>query len=336
MRRFLVLLQKEFLDFLAGKAWITALLLPLFVTFLFTTVYRDTEQQQFRIGIIANPDAILKPLLDNSGFKITQYPNLPIAQNALEQDEVDGVIYSQDSPNRFVFLAKGSKASQSAAIVTALNAAFIRVYSKESLPSIDLKTTVPTIQNLSSLALPLWLIQIILTLCLLQSTANIAEEKSKHTLHAILVSPAKLLDYCAAKILWNTLLGLASVLLTTWLTRASYNPVYLISFTTLGCLVYTSAALFIGLVSPHPLMARTLSTTFYLISALPLMLKDSHLAWRNLLNFLPTFSIVQGLERAVLQQPWQNSPSFLLAIMAAESVLLLTILSAILRKNIDF
>jgi len=336
MRRSLVLLQKELLDFLSGKAWIIALLLPLFITFLFTMVYRESEQQQFRIGTVKNPDPILKPLLIASDFETVQYPNLKNAQEALEKDEIDGVIYRQKSLNRYTFMAKGSNMAQSATIVTALNAALIRIYSKESIPHIELKTTGPAVQNISSLALPLWLIQIILTTCLLQSTATIAEEKAKHTLHAILVSPAKLSDYFTAKILWNTMIGLASVLLTTWLTRSYYNPVYLISFTALGCLVYTSAALFIGLLSPQPLLARTFSTVLYLISALPLMLKNTRLAWGNLLNFLPTFSLIQGLERAVLQQPWQVSSLPLLAIMAAETVLLLTILSAILKKNIDF
>ncbi len=337
MRRFPVLLQKEWLDFWSGKAWIIALLLPLFITFLFNTVYRDSVQQRFRIGTVKGPDPILKPLLIAPDFETVPFPSLETAEYALEKEEIDGVIYRQDSPNRFVLLTKGARAAQSAAVVTALNAALLRIYSKESIPRIDLKTTGSATHDLFSLALPLWLVQIILTICLLQSTANIAEEKAKHTLHAILVSPADLSDYCAAKILWNTLLGLASILVTLWLTRFSYNPAYLISFAVLGCLVYTSAALFIGLISPHPLLARTLSTAVYLISALPIMLKNTSLGWKYLLNFLPTFSIVQGLERAVLQQPWQSYPSILLlAIMAAESALLLTVLLAILKKNIDF
>jgi ABC-type multidrug transport system permease subunit len=210
------------------------------------------------------------------------YSGLRRAKQALSKNIIDGVIYAR-RPGQTALLFNGDSTEKASLVVNAVNAALVRIYAHKNFPQIKLEVSGP-IRKASSLALPLWLIQIILTICLLQNSATIAEEKARHTLHSLLVTPVTLSEYFASKVVWSSILGIISLLVTILLTRFAFNPGYLLSFGLMGCIVYSSAALLIGILAPNALFARTVSTTFYLISALPLMIKNSTLSWKKALE----------------------------------------------------
>lgn len=331
-----ILLEKEFRDFYSSKAWVITLFFPLFITFLFATVYRQITPQPFKIGIAFQPEAGLEQILASPELQIISYSGVAQAQKGLNGQEVDGILVKQpDFSNRFSLKVPGSDAAKASLLVNAFNAALIQVYSRQNLPQIQLELIGPS-RPLSTLALPLWLIQILLTVCLLQNSAQIAEEKSKTTLHAFLLSPAILPEYFLAKILWNTFIGVASVLLTLLLIRFPFNPVYLLIFTVLGSMIYASAALIIGLLAPNALFARTLATGFYLISSLPLMIKNTSISWKSITYIFPTFSIQHGLENALLQATWTVYSLIHITVLAIETLILLAIAYYPLKKNFPF
>lgn len=336
LKHILVLIEKEFRDFYSSKAWILTLFFPLFITFLFATVYRQIEPQPFKIGIAFQPESGLEQILASPELQIIRYPGIDQAQKGLDAQEIDGIlIKGSDSPHRFSLRVPGNDAAKASLLVNAFNAALVQVYSHQQLPQIKLELVGPS-RPLSALALPLWLIQILLTVCLLQNSAQIAEEKSKATLHAFLLSPATLPEYLMAKLLWNVFIGTASVLLTVTLTRFPFDPVQLIVFIILGSMVYASIALIIGLLAPNALFARTLATGFYLISSLPLMIKNTSIAWKSITYIFPTFSIQYGLENALVQTAWTANMLSHIIILAIETLGLLSITYYPLKKNFPF
>lgn len=334
IKQVMILLEKEWRDFFSGKAWVIALVLPLFITFLFATVYRETAPGPFKVGIISPLDPVIQKILTSSNFKTNVYSNLPEAKQDLATSQIDGVIYAK-SPQQTILLVSGASAEKASLVANAINASLIQIFSRQNLPRIKLEVS-GAIRKVSTIALPLWLIQIILTISLLQNSAAIAEEKAKHILHSLLVSPVTLPEYFTSKIIWSSLLGCLSIFITVLLTGFDFQPGYLMIFSLVGCIVYSAAALLIGLITPNAVMARTISTTFYLISALPLMIKNTTFRWKTALEFIPSFPILHGLEKAILLTPLEAQSLIFLGILAAEALLLLLITYFSIKNNLDF
>lgn len=335
--RFFVLFEKEFREFFSSRAWIITFIFPLFVAFIFATVYREENQTEYRIAYLqsaAEPQMI--KYLSSAGLKTIPFANLIKAKQALAEGQVDGVL-TQDKgapKHEYLLLVPGSESPKASMIMNQINLTLLQIYSNDQIPHIKLTLQGKTL-DIRRLALPLWLIQIILTVCLLQNTAVIAEEKSKQTLHSLLVTPVTIREYISAKMVWNTFITLSSVLLTIGVTRISIDFLQLILFVISGCVVYSTAAIMIGLFSPNTVFARTISTLVYLLSSIPLMTKNSALSWQEVLNYFPTFAIHFGLEKAVLQSSISPESLVQLGLLWIEAFLLLLLTSYILKRKTD-
>lgn len=299
-KRIAILISREFTEFYSSKTWIIVLILPLFITFLFVTVYHQAKLENYKVAYTAKLSPVMTELLTKSQLQLVSYPTLQQAKAALTANQVDAVLYNvKTQPNRFTLLVNQSGYNKAVAISNALNVVLIRTYAHPDLPQIEIEGP-PKNTPLDWIALPLWLIQIILTICLLQNTAMIADEKERQTLHSMLVSPMTLTEYLTAKLVWSTLLGTAALLLTLFLTRSPAHPGYIFSFGVLGALVYSGLAILVGLLAPNALFARSTATVLYLVSSLPLMVNHVGQTWKGLLQCFPTFLIRRGFEAALI------------------------------------
>jgi ABC-type Na+ efflux pump permease subunit len=300
LKRIFILINKDLIDFYSSKAWILVLVLPLFITFLFTTVYHRTTTQNYRIAYLPPIREDLQAILTKSGLQTVAYHHQAAAKAALAQNKVDAVLLPRSTASsRFQLLVSPAGYQKAAAVSNALNVTLIRIYAHPELPQFEITGPPPAV-SLDWIALPLWLVQIILTICLLQNTGQIAEEKERQTLHCLLVSPLTIIEYLTAKLSWSVLLGTASLILTLFLTKSPAQPLYILIFGVLGTLVYSSLALLLGLLAPNALFARATATVIYLASSLPLMLNNSNLSWQGILQAFPTFLIRRGFEAALL------------------------------------
>jgi ABC-type Na+ efflux pump permease subunit len=337
LRRTLILLNKELTEFYSSKAWILVLILPLFITFIFATIYRQTtETANYQIAYLPPLRPELAVIFKQGRLRPVAYSELPAARADLEKNKVDAVLLPMTTAsNRIRLLVSQSGYKKAVSVGNALNVALLQIYTKAEIPRFEIigpkkKAAVDWI------ALPLWLIQIILTVCLLQNTSQIADEKERQTFHSLLVSPLTVTNYLTAKLSWSVILGTAALMLTLWLTKSPAQPLYILTFGILGALVYSSLALLIGLLAPNALFARTIATIIYLASSLPLMVNQFDLAWKGLLNIFPTFLILRGFE-AALSPP--DIPEQLYSLgwwLLGQSGLLLGLTCAALKKKVDF
>jgi len=336
LKRFFALCEKELIEFYKSKAWIIVVMLPLFITFIYKVVYQEVEQESFQIGYVKTIDPGVKKLFTTAKIKLIKYFNQNSSQAALKHHDLDGIIkHTTTVEPTITLIVDKSKLKQSTFIVNALNLALIQAYSHEKIPQIKL-----TYLNKKSISnrwasMPSWLIQIILTVCLLQASASIADEKERQTLHGLLISPMSIGNYLSAKVVWITFLGIGSIWLTICLTGYPTQLAMTLITASLGGLVFAALAILIGLASPNALFARTMATLIYLASALPMMLQELSFPGKWALKIFPSFLILKQFESALLASANQE---FLLTslILTGEGLGLLILTLIYIKQKADF
>ena len=297
LKKLLTLIEKDLFEFFSSKSWIVVLVLPLLVTFLYTVVYRQAETKTFTVACSSTINHSIQRIFTSPQLRLKIYHDLNLAKKDLATAKIDGVILN--TPNvsgPIMLLVDKTRAGEAALVADAINSALVRTYATPNIPLIKL---VYLNQSISTrwISLPIWLIQIILTICLLQAAASIADEKDRQTIHSLLVSPMTITDYMFSKLLWNAFIGTGSILLTLLLIGAAINTWAVILFAVLGCLIFSAASILIGLISPSTLFARTVATLTYIFSALPMMIQDLSFNWKFLLNLFPSNLIFYGLDK---------------------------------------
>ncbi|MGE5583771.1 MAG: ABC transporter permease [Bacillota bacterium] len=336
LKRIGVLLQKDFLEFFSSKSWIVVLVLPLFVTFLFTVIYHQAESEVFTIAYHGSLQKPLRQILSGPHLQLSARRSLDEAKKALSEGKIDGILLNTSlAGGEIKLLVDKTKAKEMTLIVDAINLALVKAYAPKNLPQVKLSfinRTVPA----RWISLPIWLIQIILTVCLLQAAAAIADEKEKQTLHSLVVSPMTLSNYLLAKVFWNSCVGIGGILLTLALIKPDINLLTVLIFGFLGCLIYAAISILIGLFTPGALFARTMATLVYIISAVPLMLKDLSFSWKSILGVFPSYLVLSGLDQALLKNPVNSTLLFDGAGLILEAGLVLVLISIVLKYKADF
>jgi hypothetical protein len=333
--KLLTLIVKDFSEFFSSKSWIVVLILPLFITFLYSVIYRQAEAKIFTVGCKTTVSSPMRQIFRTPQLKLKNYSDLELAKRDLAAAKIDGVMLGNpDKSGSIKLLVDKTRSQEAAFIVGVINSALIQAYTNKNIPLLKLvylNNTVPT----RRVSLPIWLIQLILTICLLQAASAIADEKERQTIHSLLVSPMTLTDYMFSKLIWNSLIGTGSILLTLILTGASINYWAVLIYGLLGCITYSAISILIGLFSPSALFARTVGTLAYIISALPMMIKDLSFAWKGFLNLFPSYQIMYGLERALLPHPFNYLYTLYAIGLLGETLILLVVTSIALKKKAD-
>ncbi len=335
LKRITTLVRKDFFEFCFSKSWIIVLLMPLFIYFIYTVVYKQAETGNFTIAYTPNPDSALIKIISGTGINLKQFPDPNTAKSALNQGEIDGVILSDGQSSQLSLLVDKARTQEAVFIVNTINFALINAYRSQAIPQINLRFTNEQLP-VRWLSFPVWLLQIILTVCLLQAAGAVADEKERQTLHSLLVSPMSFREYLLSKLIWYTVIGVGALFLTVFLTKAPLNLWYVLLFGVSGSLAFGALSLLIGLLAPTALFARTFATLTYLIAALPLMVRDISFAWKESLYLFPSFLVLKGFEKALLTNSYQPEITFWVIGLLVQTFILLSITGTYLQKKADF
>ncbi len=335
IRRIITLIRKDFIEFCFSKSWIIVLMMPLFIGFLYLVVYKQAETKSYILAYTPNTNSALLELINYSQINLKLYPDQKTAKNALTDGQIDGVIIDNSKSQKISLLVDKARTQEAVLIVNTINLALINASRSQELPQINLIFTNERLP-VRWLSFPVWLLQIILTVCLLQAAATIADEKDKQTLHSLLISPMSVMEYLFAKLTWYTLIGVAALFLTISITRAPVNPWYVLLFGIIGSLTFGAFSLLIGLIAPTPMFARAFATVTYLIAALPLMVRDLSFSWKEGLYIFPSFLILKGFEKALHVNSDQSSVTFWITGLLVQTIVLMVITRSYLKNKADF
>jgi ABC-2 type transport system permease protein len=150
--------------------------------------------------------------------------------------------------------------------------------------------------------LPTWILMLVLLVGFIILPAQVAEEKEKKLLLALLQTPMREIQWLMAKVITGMLLIGVSVLFLHLL--GGFRPVHLLDyivFIAVGGFCFSACGIFLGFLCRTQASARTLGLIIYLPSLLPCALSDVSQKLTTIASFFPSYHFFQPLQSLLLE-----------------------------------
>jgi ABC-2 type transport system permease protein len=306
MRNILVLAFNDLGIAFRNKTFFLILFIPLFVFVSLNLVDRaDSDSIKVKIGLIQH---------DAYAPEITRSVNA--AEKLVEvtwvQDEQEGVRLLKEHKIDGV-LSRNEKAPGSLAL---------QVLKKDSLHTIAIVQNFSALQkaaegngpdwitDIKSLhqggvqreTLPTWILMLVLLIGFIILPAQVAEEKEKKLLLALLQTPIHEVQWLIAKLILGMVLIITAVLFLHLLGK--FGPVHLfdyIAFIVVGSYCFSAYGIFLGFLCRNQASARTLGVIFYLPHLLPSAMSDVSQKLTAVAPLLPSYQLYKPLQSILLE-----------------------------------
>lgn len=150
--------------------------------------------------------------------------------------------------------------------------------------------------------LPTWILMLVLLVSFIIMPAQVAEEKEKKLLLALLQTPMREIEWLIAKLLLGIILILIAVLFLHGLGQFSPgNVLGYVLFLGAGSFCFSSFGIFLGFLCRNQASARTLGVMFYLPHLLPSALADFSQKLTAVAPFLPSYLFYAPIKSILLE-----------------------------------
>lgn len=259
----------------------------------------DTAHLKTTIGLLQNTryaPALHKAI--NSADRV--FTVVPVAGKEeglqwLKKKRIDGLLIQSDNEQEGVTLVVVKKESLRTLAIVESIAALQKATEGASLTWIT--EIVPLWKGgIQQQTLPVWVLMLVLLTSFIILPAQVAEEKEKKLLLALLQTPIHTFEWLMAKLLAGMILIHLSILFLHLLgTFVPVNAASYIAFTGIGSFCFCSIGIFIGLMCRNQASARTLGVMFYLPLLLPSALSDFSDTLTAIAPFLPSFQLYEPI-----------------------------------------
>jgi ABC-2 type transport system permease protein len=150
--------------------------------------------------------------------------------------------------------------------------------------------------------LPTWILMLVLLIGFIILPAQVAEEKEKQLLIALLQTPIHEVQWLIAKLILGMVLIITAVLFLHLLGK--FGPVHLfdyIAFIVVGSYCFSAYGIFLGFLCRNQASARTLGVIFYLPHLLPSAMSDVSQKLTAVAPLLPSYQLYQPLQSILLE-----------------------------------
>lgn len=306
MRNILILAFNDLGIALKNKTFFLILFIPLFVFVSLNLVdSADSDSSKVKIGLIQH---------------YAYAPEITRSVNAAEklveatwvQDEKEGVRLLKEHKLDGI-LTRNEKASGSLALL---------VLKKDSLHTIAIVQNFSALQkaaegsgpdwitDIKSLhqggvqreTLPTWILMLVMLIGFIILPTQVAEEKEKKLLLALLQTPIHEVQWLIAKLILGMILIITAVLFLHLLGK--FGPVHLfdyIAFIVVGSYCFSAYGIFLGFLCRNQASARTLGVIFYLPHLLPSAMSDVSQKLTAVAPFLPSYQLYEPLQSILLE-----------------------------------
>jgi len=150
--------------------------------------------------------------------------------------------------------------------------------------------------------LPTWILMLTLLIGFIIIPMQVAEEKEKKLLLALLQTPINEIQWLIAKIILGMVLIITALLFLHLL--GNFGAVHLfdyIVFILAGSFCFTAYGIFLGFLCRNQASARTLGVIFYLPHLFPAAMSDVSPQLTAIATFLPSYQLYQPLQSILLE-----------------------------------
>lgn len=306
MRNILILAVNDLAIAFKNKTFFLILFIPLFVFVTLNLVDRDkTDSSKVKIGMIQGQ--VYAPAISASikaapkRIEVTWIKNEEAGAQLLKKHMIDGVLtVNKDAPGRLALLVLKKKSLQTIAIAQTLTA----LQKAEEASSPDWIADIKTLYkgNVQRVALPTWILMLVLLIGFIILPVQVAEEKEKKLLLGLLQTPIREIEWLIAKLILGMILIVVSVLFLHILGQ--FGPVHYLNyllFILVGSYCFSAYGIFLGFLCRNQASARTLGVIFFLPHLLPSAMSDVSHKLTTVAPFLPSYELFRPLQSILLE-----------------------------------
>ncbi len=300
MKNIFILLCHDVAFAIKSKSIYLVLFIPLFIFTSDHLIDRSKiEGDKFKLAFIssqATAASIAQALKQAEKIvEVIAVKNEAEGRIFLKEHTVQGVVVEEKPGSNQVSLIVLRKDSAETLSIVQLFSALQRAQESKS-PSWISQITALHQGGLQSLNLTTWILMIVLLVSFIILPAQVAEEKEKKLILAVLQTPTLESQWLISKILFGIVLSLASIILLALLNPFfPDHPLECLAFIALGGYCFSAAGIFLGLLCRHQASARTLGFIFYLPLLLPSALGDFSKKLTSVAPFLPSYQFFSPL-----------------------------------------
>ena len=288
-----------------NKTIFLIIFIPLFVFFSLKLVdSAPTDIKKVKIGLIQNATyapVILQTIASADGiFTVSRVSSEEEGKSWVKEKRLDGLLLPAGNKEKgliLIVLEKGSL--QALSIIESFSALQNLVEGK----SINWIADIQSLQQggIQKQTLPTWILMLVLLVGFIIMPAQVAEEKEKKLLIALLQTPMREVEWLIAKVLSGMVLILTAVIILQVMCNFETGsiPSY-IAFILVGSFCFSSYGIFLGFLCRNQASARTLGVLFYLPHLIPSALSDFSQKLTSIATFLPSYQLYEPIKNILL------------------------------------
>lgn len=315
MRNIFILALNDLAIAFKNKTFLLILFIPLFV-FVTLNLVDDAGLETSRINIGLLRQDPLTPEMSQGIDAAEQFVEIRWLESAeegirlLKEREIDGVLTRAEGEQDALALTVLKKDSiQTLAIMQTFSA--LQKAVQGAAP--DWITDIDSLHQggIQRETLPTWILMLVLLIGFIILPAQVAEEKEKKLLLALLQTPISEVQWLSAKLILGMLLILSAVLFLHLLGR--FGPVHLFDYLAIllaGSFCFSAFGIFLGFLCANQATARTLGVIFYLPNLLPSAMADVSQQLSAVAPLLPSNQLFQPLQAILLENARLSEMTF--------------------------
>jgi len=290
-----------------NKTVFLIMFIPLFVFVSLKLVDRTASTAaKIRIGLIrAEPYApvILKTVTSpGTPFSISYVANREEGTRKLREKSTDCLLVRSEQGQAGVVLVVLKKEAPLTLATVESFSTLQQAVEGKNRPWISEVTPLQT-GGIQKQTLPTWILMVVLLVGFIIMPAQVAEEKEKKLLLALLQTPMRETEWLIAKVASGMTLILAAILFLHLLGR--FEPDHLLSYSACigaGSFCFSSFGVLLGFLCRSQASARTLGVIFYLPHLLPSALSDFSPQLTAIAPLLPSYELYEPLKAILLNE----------------------------------
>ena len=306
MRNILILTFNDLAIAFRNKTFLLILFVPLFV-FVSLNLLDESGAEASKVRIVLVQHYAYAPAIIQSIMAAKQHIEVTCVQNEqdgvrlLKERQIDGILTPHDEATGSLALLVLKKDSI-AAITIMQNFSALQKAAEGNAP--DWISSIKSLHrgDVQRETLPTWVLMLVLLIGFIILPMQVAEEKEKKLLLALLQTPIHELQWLIAKVILGMVLIFIAVLFLHLL--GSFGPLHLFDYSIFilaGSFCFSACGIFLGFLCRNQASARTLGVIFYLPHLLPAAMSDVSLKLTTVAPFLPSYQLYKPLQSILLE-----------------------------------